>query len=138
MLTRSRIASEFITCTAKSKLSMFRAITGNAFGSSIAAVVCENETASGSRASCTRAICSRVSRHNPSMPMAVWYSIRPACVGVTSLFALRTNSGAPTICSNWAIRDDTVDCDTFSSSAASVNWPTSYTATRVSSRGNMV
>lgn len=55
------------------------------------------------------------------MPMAVWYSIRPACVGVTSLFALRTNSGAPTICSNWAIRDDTVDCDTFSSSAARVN-----------------
>ena len=65
---------------------MSRAITGNAFGSRIAAVVCENDTASGSRASCTRAICSRVSRHNPSMPMAVWYSIRPACVGVTSLF----------------------------------------------------
>ena len=70
--------------------------------------------------------------------MAVWYSIRPACVGVTSLFALRTNNGAPIIYSNWAIRDDTVDCDTFSSSATSVNWPTSYTATRVSVNGNMV
>jgi len=71
MLTRSRIASEFITCTAKSKLSMFRAITGNAFGSRIAAVVCENETASGSRASCTRAtLC--------------WWSITQMAVNTTA------------------------------------------------------
>ena len=121
----SRIASELSTRIEQSKPLNTSAITGSATGSSTAAVVCENATDNGSRLSRMRAICSQASRHVPSMPVAARYSNRPASVGVTSLLALRTNSGAPTMRSSWAMRDDTVDCETLSSSAANVNWPIS-------------
>ena len=117
--------SEFEAATAISNRSNSPSVARSAAGISTAAAVWETSIENGSRFARVRAISSRASRHTPPICVAARYSSVPASVGVTSLLACRTNNGAPTIASSEAMREDTVDCETLSSSAAMVNCPVS-------------